>query len=208
MKLSLRSLLGAMALGLTLAPALGRADYQTADRTLEKLETVVPLTPAQEKQALQIYQNLKDVMDSMDPATRPAKGAQSRQDALAAIRAILTPEQQAIYDQTPQRLGGGAKGVDPAMRALNQKIRAFVTAYAKGSAEIAAQVGPVQKVAVLSAGSQTVSDGDLPDPALHPSSGTNQVRVTGSGGTKIFKINWTMSTAGDLAASGIEAVAN
>jgi hypothetical protein len=205
MKLSYPSLLGAMALGLALAPAISRADYQPADRALEKLEAFVTLTPTQEKQALQIYQNLKDVMDSMDPATRPTKGAQSRQDALAAIRAILTPEQQAIYDQTPPRLGGGAKTVDPAMRALNQKIRAFVTGIARNSPEITAQVGTVQKVAPTQSGSMTTMNGAYADPALHPESGTNVVTVTGSAGTKTFKISWTMSDAGEMTAGKVGA---
>ena len=208
MKLSLHSLRAGLVLGLALAPVISRADYQRADRALEKLETVVTLTPDQEKQALQIYQNLKDVMDSLAPADRGPKGAQSRQDALAAIRAILTPAQQATYDQTPQRLGGGAKTADPALRALNQKIRAFVIDYAQRSPDIAAQVGPVQKVAFQAGGSTHVSDGKWADPVLHPDSGTNQVSVTGRAATKVFKISWTMNADGEMAGSGVKAVAN
>ena len=125
MKPSLPSLLCALAIGLVLTPAVSFADsptppfsnawkpastwpsYQSADVALDKLEAIVTLTPAQQKQALQIYQNLKDVMAPAD-------------------RAILTRDQQAVYDSTPQRLGGDAKN-DPVMRTLNQKIRAFVT---------------------------------------------------------------------------------
>jgi len=208
MKLSLPSLLCALAAGLAFAPVASRADFQPADVALTKLENIVALSPDQEKQALQIFQNLKDVMDSMDPADRPMKGAQSRQDALKAIRAILTPDQQAIYDRTPQRLGGGSTQGDSNMRALNQKIRAFVTGQARSSAEIAAQVGTVQKVQALANGSTTRSDGNQPDPALHPESGSNLVSVTGTGGTKTFKISWDITPAGEITVSGIEAAGN
>jgi hypothetical protein len=208
MKRSLPSLLCALVLGLVGAPALSLADYQRADVALGKLESIVTLTPAQKDQALQIFQNLKDVMDSMDPAERPAKGAQSRQDAIAAIRAILTPDQQAVYDRTPQRLGGGAKGLDPAMRALHQKITNFVTAAARTSPDISAQVGAVQTATVAASGSTMRASGASSDPMLHPDSGSNLVNVTGSSGTKTFKISWTMGDDGEMTVAKVEGAAN
>jgi len=203
MKLSLPSLLCALAFGLALTPAVSFADYQPAEFALEKLENLVTLTPAQRKQALHIYQNLKDVMDDMSPAERPAKGAQSRQDALAAIRGILTPEQQAIFDRAPPRLGGGAKS-DPVMQALRLKIRTFVTDFARTSPEIAAKVGTVKKAVFLATGSMATSNGDSDDPAAHPESGTNMVSVTGSSATKTFTIFWAMNPSGEMTVTKVE----
>jgi hypothetical protein len=223
-------LLCSLAFGLALTPAISMADYQPAEVALGKLENIVTLTPTQQKQALEIYQNLKVVMDDMDPADRPMKGMQSRQDALAAIRAILTPDQQAVFDSTPQRLGGDLKN-DPVMRALNLKIRTFVTGFARTSPEIAAQVGTVQKVVHVAGGmteSSSVSivaplrgaQSNLPfndsqsaqgaplDSAPHPQSGSNLVKVTGSSGTKTFKISWDMNDAGEMTVTKVEAATN
>jgi hypothetical protein len=206
MKLSLPSVLCALAAGLAFAPVASRADYMPADLAVTRLEHIVTLSPDQEKQARQIFQNLKDVMDSMDPATRPMQGAQSRKDAFAAIRAILTPDQRAIYDRTPQYQGGGSTQGAPGMRELNQKIRAFVTSQARTSPDIAAQVGTVKKVAMVPNGSVTESIGD--GPPLHPNRGSNLMSITGSNGTKTFKISWDMSPAGEMTVSRIEAAAN
>jgi hypothetical protein len=206
MKLSPCFLLFALAIGLALTPAASLADYQLPENALERLEKCVKLSPAQEQQALQIFQNLKDIMDDMDPADRPTKGMQCLKDARAAIRAILTPEQQAIYDQTPQRLGGGST-TDPGMRALRLKISKFVREAAEDSPEIAAEVGTIQRVALGMNGSSMVYSGDdsqYDDPALHPDSGTNIVRVTGSLGAKAFKIYWKMDNAGTMTVSKIE----
>jgi hypothetical protein len=207
MKLFPRSSLCALALGLALGPAVALADYQSAENALARLENCVRLSPAQEREARQIFQNLKDIMDDLSPADRPVKGMQSRQDAMAAIRGILTPEQQAIYDRTPQRLGGGMTAADPAMRALRAKISAFVRQAARDAPEVAAAVGTVQKVALDLSGS-TTRTGDAQkyeDPALHPDSGTNLVRVTGSAGVKTFKVTWKMDEAGNLSVDKIAA---
>lgn len=42
------------------------------------------------------------------------------------------------------------------------------------------------------------------DPALHPESGSNLVKVTGSSGAKVFKISWTMSDSGVMTVSKIQ----
>ena len=207
MKLPPRFLLCTLVLGLALTPALSLAAYQSAEDALGNLETFLVLTPDQEKKALQIFQTLKDVMDTMTPEERPVKGMQYRQDARAAIRAILTPEQQAIYDRTPQRMGGGMTSPDPAMSALRGKISAFARNLARSSPEIAAQVGTVEKVVVLTGGSSMRSAPGAEyydDPMLHPDSGTTAVRVSGSLGTKIFVVCWKMDESGVISLTKIE----
>jgi hypothetical protein len=208
MKTHPRSFLVALALSLTVAAAAARADYMPADRQLEKLENIVTLTSAQEKQALQIFQNLKDIIDSLSQEDRAnGKGVQSHQDAVAAIRSLLTPAQQAVYDRTPQRLGGsGKEGGDPAMSALRLKLSTFVRTTARTSPEIAAQVGTVQKISLLNAGNSMTSGpavANTEDPQTHPDAGTNLVRVTGTAATKVFTISWRMSPAGELALAKI-----
>jgi hypothetical protein len=204
MKSFLRPIVCALALGSVFVSTPCFADYQHADTALERLEGIVTLTPAQAKQALQVFQDLKDIMDSISPEERPTKGMPFRQDAVAAIREILTPEQQAIYDRTPQRLGGAGKAGDPAMQALRAKIRGFVRRYVQNSTGIATQVGTIQTVAVAIGGDTTVSSGDN----LHPEGGTNLVRVVGSSGAGKFKIAWTMDESGEMTVTGVTALTN
>ncbi len=208
MKLSLPSLLCALAAGLAVAPAASRADYQPASFALNKLENIVTLSPAQEKQALKIFEDLKVVMDSMDPADRPMKGAQNRKDAVAAIRAILTPDQQAIEDRTPQRLGGGNAQGDPSIAGVQSEDSRLRDQPGPKLHGDRGAVGAVQKVQPLANGAVTQSNGDQPDPNMHPESGSNLVSVTGSNGTKTFKISWDMTPAGEMTVSKVEAAAN
>ena len=206
MKLSHRFFISAVILGLALTPAVSLAAYMPADRSLARLESIITLTPAQKKVALQIFQELKDTMDAIPDNERAQKGAPIRQQAMADIRGILTPDQQEIYDRTPQRLGGGSTSADPAMKALRTKINAFTENVARTSPEIAAQVGTVEKVTQMNEASTStgVSAANTRDPALHPDSGTNSVQVTGSSDSKVFKIYWTMDKAGTMSLTRIE----
>jgi hypothetical protein len=208
MRLSVPLLLGVLIQGVAAAPTVGVSGYQSADVALHKLERVVTLSPAQEAQALQIYQDLKDIMDDRDPADRLREKSRFKRDAIAAIRGILTPEQRAVYDRTPQRLGGGSSTVDPATGALLTKIRTFVTDSARTSPQIAAQVGPVQKVEILSGWSRsrswTIGSPDDPDPAFNPSVGSNVVRVTGTSSIQRYRISWGMSESGEMTINTIE----
>jgi hypothetical protein len=204
MKFRLRSVVCALSVAAVLVPSRSLADYQPADVALERLENIVALTPAQEEQALQIFQDLKDIMDSMSPEARPKQGAQARRDAIAAIWEILTPEQRVIYDRTPQRLGGAGRAGDPVMQALYAKIRRFVRQFAQNSPDIAAQVGPIRKVAVRLGGETATSSDDI----THPDSGANLVRVTGSAGTKLFKISWVADESGRMTVTGVVARPN
>jgi hypothetical protein len=182
-------------LGLALAPALRAVNYLAADLQLERLENIVTLTAAQEKQALAIFQNLKDAIEGMTDAERlGARGMQARRDALAAIRAILTPDQQQVFDRTPQRLGGGSTAADPARQAVNARIRTFVRDYVRNSPEIAAQVGAFQRAQINLPGSSDSTFGDNPA----PTAGTNIVRVTGAAGTKLFRIDWIVDGDGNM----------
>ncbi|HEX3730141.1 MAG TPA: hypothetical protein VHV47_10075, partial [Opitutaceae bacterium] len=165
-----------------------------ADSQLDRLESILKLTPEQDKQALQIFQNLKDAIDGLTADERlGSKGTQAHRDAIAAIRAILTPEQQQVYDRTPQRLGGASIKADPARQAMNAKLRAFMRGYVRNSAEIAAQVGAFQAVQLNLTGSFDTRTDDDPN----SDSGTQIVRVTGSAGAKTFRIDWALDPDGN-----------
>jgi len=190
-----RPWLWAFALTCAWLPVVSRADYQPPDQALFKLEQIVKLTSAQKKEAYKIFDNLKVIMDSMSPEERGAKGAQSRHDALIAIRSILTPDQQAIYDRTPQRLGGGMMSAGPAMDAWRLKIRKLVASFAKRSSAVAAEFGgTVETAGALMDGDTVVSaalgDSESADPNLHPDRGSNLVRVIGSGGKGTIRVYW------------------
>jgi hypothetical protein len=119
--------------------------YRSAKNQLAALKGLVRLSSDQERQALRIFQTLKETMDAIPPGVRAQQGAPARQDARAAIRALLTPDQQKIYDSTPQSRGGGSTRGDPERMAFNQKVRAFVISSAQASSEISAQVGRCRK---------------------------------------------------------------
>jgi hypothetical protein len=86
------------------------------------------------------------------------------------------------------------------------KISTFVREAAQHSPKIAAEVGTIQRV-ITSQNQSTMLLGDpskSDDPALHPRSGTNLVRVTGSLGAKGFRICWNMNDAGEMTLDRIE----
>ncbi len=197
------------------------ASYGTPDRAIVKLESIVHLSFRQEHEAYKIFDNLKTAMDAL-PATadKLQKMVQINHDARTAIRAILTPDQQMIYDRTPQRLGGGMTKADPAMIALQKKIHDAVINFARTSPAVAAQFGSVQSATAFRGHATTVSDevgssvrhGNYDtedfapegDPAVHPASGSNLVRVTGANETAVIKVEWTMNSTGDLVVKNFE----
>ena len=212
MKLHPRCLLGILILGLALTPAVSFAAYTPADRSLARLESIVTLTPDQKTQAFEIFQKLKDTMDAMPADAKPEQRGHSLQEARAAIRAILTLAQLEIYDHTPQNQGGGSMTPSPAIKALSAKIKAFTENIARTSPEIAAQVGTVAKVTQITGTTTTTNivattreDGRLIEATARPAgSGINTVRITGSTGTKVFEIYWTMDQAGGMSLTKIE----
>lgn len=81
----------------------------TRHLSAEKLDQLVGLTPEQKEEAEKIFDDETLAMVKFTSIKDWAeKGADIRQKTHVQIRALLTPAQQKIYDETPQRLGGGA----------------------------------------------------------------------------------------------------
>jgi Spy/CpxP family protein refolding chaperone len=88
---------------------LGGGAMQDISVVVDRLAKLVGLTAAQKVQATQIFTDQNSALLAFtSDEDRMIKGAPIRQNARAQIRSILTPEQQKIYDTSPQRLGGGA----------------------------------------------------------------------------------------------------
>lgn len=74
---------------------------------LERLDTLVRLTPGQKEVATKVFEEELESLLAIPPADRGAKGVEARQAAMAQVRSMLNPQQQEIYDATPQSAGGG-----------------------------------------------------------------------------------------------------
>jgi hypothetical protein len=76
---------------------------------VDRLDQLVHLGPAQKSEAADVFKAENAALQAFATAEeRTEKGSSIRERARTEIRALLTPEQRAIYDRAPQRLGGGA----------------------------------------------------------------------------------------------------
>jgi hypothetical protein len=86
----------------------GGLTLQTPENKAGRLDALVKLTPRQMTQTRAIFSDELDALLALLEADRLRGGAPIRQETRAKIRAILTPEQQGIYDVASQGLGGGS----------------------------------------------------------------------------------------------------
>jgi hypothetical protein len=109
MKIRLRNLFGALALGLAFLPAISLADSMSPERRVARLDSLVSLSGAQKAQATEIFALEVATLDSIggSPQDRALKGMPAREQSRAQIRALLTPAQRKKYDISPQTAGGG-----------------------------------------------------------------------------------------------------
>jgi Spy/CpxP family protein refolding chaperone len=132
-----RSLTSLVVLGLSLAaaPTLSAqggppAGGNPRGRMQAMLFEGITLTPAQQTQIDSIRTHYRSQMPAMTPGTPPSdadreKAMQLMQASTKAVRGVLTPEQQAVYDKNMaamrERMGGGApSGAAPAPSAPPQ----------------------------------------------------------------------------------------
>ena len=92
-----------------LVPAAVRANGMNIDLLVNRLDQLVHLSASQKAQATEVFTQENNALQAFSTAQESlTKGMNIRVNARAQIRALLTPEQQEIYDTTPQRLGGGS----------------------------------------------------------------------------------------------------
>jgi len=94
-------------------PYGGGLTQMTPETRLARLDALVGLTDDQKDAAFNTFAAEFQVVLAIPEADRPQQGAAARRGTLAAIRALLTPAQQAKYDRTPQNLGGGLTLMPP-----------------------------------------------------------------------------------------------
>ena len=88
---------------------LSHAQGMNPNFVVDRLDSLVHLNSAQRAAAIDIVTRENSALQAFAPGQeRAIKGMPIRQAARAQIRAILTPDQQKIYDITPQSEGGGA----------------------------------------------------------------------------------------------------
>lgn len=121
----------ALALGLSLAPALSAQTPGGGPRGPGRMQAMalqgITLTPAQQAKVDSITAKTRAQMPAMTPGTPPSDADRQKMMSLSTaslkeIRTVLTPDQQAIYDknvaaiqqQMQQRMQGGATPATPA----------------------------------------------------------------------------------------------
>src|SRR5579862_6856208 len=120
MKSCLRHTMITLALGLASFPAISAAQGMNSSNMVDRLDQVVTLTADQKVLATEVFVEENKALQAIPPEDRAEQGMPIRQAARAKVRALLTPEQQKIYDQTPQTQGGG-QTVNPANMAADRK---------------------------------------------------------------------------------------
>ncbi|HWA08080.1 MAG TPA: hypothetical protein VG838_01300 [Opitutaceae bacterium] len=144
---SLRALLGPVQRRLfDLTPQVqgGGLTLMSPANEVARLDTLVQLTAEQKTAALQIFTDQIEALMDIPSADRIEKGTPIRQGTRAAIRALLTPEQQQTYDATPQIRGGGQKmnpvnmGVrlDGVVNLSDEQIRQVAVIYIQEAADL------------------------------------------------------------------------
>lgn len=115
--------------GLALPPASAAVTPMSVDKRVDRLTQLVHLTASQKTQAADIFAQEDAALQAFPTSeARMKQGMSIRQKTRADIRALLTPEQQTIYDTAPQRLGGGAMQDAAAVTARVDKVVAFTEA--------------------------------------------------------------------------------
>ena len=118
MKVSFKSVIMALAVGLAIVPAIsfaqppGGGRGQTPEQQITRLETAVgTLTADQKTKITAIYTKAAADMAAMAQEDRRGPKAQEMRTATnKEIRALLTPEQQTKFDAMPQGRGQGNRG--------------------------------------------------------------------------------------------------
>ncbi len=125
MKVSFKSVIMALAVGLAIVPAIsfaqppggggGGRGQQTPEQQITRLETAVgTLTADQKTKITAIYTKAAADMQALAPEDRRGKGGEMRMATAKEVRALLTPEQQTKFDAMPQggrgQGGGGNRG--------------------------------------------------------------------------------------------------
>lgn len=113
---SLKVLLTAIALGVAVSAPLQAQQKRggmTAEQQIERIETAVgSLTAAQKTKITDIVNKGREEMQAIPKEERKEKGAAMQTKQRAAIRAVLTADQQKKYDDMAPAGAGGKKKKD------------------------------------------------------------------------------------------------
>ena len=127
MKVSLKSVLAVLALGLAVSPVVSLAqDTPPAEKRppggggggarmgpeqmIARLDEAVTLTGDQKTKITEIYKKQAAAMQEIPQEERREKGMEMMTKTRGEIRALLTSEQQTKFDAMPQRGQGGQGG--------------------------------------------------------------------------------------------------
>jgi hypothetical protein len=124
MKTSLRCF-AALALGLALLFPSLRAAGPSVETRVSRLNELVTLTDDQAAKVARIFRREDLEVEAIPATDRPMRTFEIRQASRDAVRLVLTPAQQKIYDRAPQMKGGGLTLGTPDMRvaALDTKVQ-------------------------------------------------------------------------------------
>lgn len=87
-------------------PRGGRMD---PDQMVAHLDEALSLTADQKAKIKDLYTNAQKEMEALSPDDRREKGREIMKTTHDQVRAVLTPEQQAKFDEMRPQRGGGRK---------------------------------------------------------------------------------------------------
>jgi hypothetical protein len=150
----------------------GGLTMMSPENSVARLDKIVSLSNAQKKMAAEIFAEEIDELASLAPNERADKRTAIRQAAGAEVTMLLTPEQQQIMDANQHTVFS-----------QSAEVRAKVASFLRTSSAIAARVGTVTRLVMVSSSDSSVNDGP-------PSSGTFSYTVIGKTKTETLEVYW------------------
>lgn len=155
----------------------GGLTLPTPETKLANLDKNVGLTEAQKAVAMQVFQEEFEALVAIPPGERLERGQPYRTAAQDQVRALLTPEQLAKMD-----------GARQAERAEDKANRTAVENVLRASKTIAARLGPIASLSVVTSMASTTSK----DASIK---GTFTFRAVGGTATDTLVASWEKTSA-------------
>jgi len=154
---------------------VGGGSLQDSAAATARVDQVVDLSDEQIVRVAALYEGQTSELLALPEEQRQSDaGSQIRRSTAAAVRALLTPEQQAKYDANPTG-------------AIDLEERAFIAAFIKSSPLFEKKIG---QVVDLSSKGRTLHYPANPDQPLSMK-GTYRYAVTGETGNGLYSVSWT-----------------
>lgn len=159
-------------------------------RAVKRLDRLLALSPAQRSEATAIFRAADaDLGLLVTPDAAMVETREIRQRTRTRLRALLTPEQQAIFDANDHVIGQ-VLAIRPSRGLSDPDVREYVENRIRNSAAIVGRVGQVLSV-VSTTSTETTSFSTWQQGAIQ---GCYRYRIYGSAGSESIAVSWRRSS--------------